>query len=93
MKASQSSDDLRASLVAEAFRVAAEKRDELARLRAAGFAAAGAEVLCNGALRHAIRLSVETSQARNGLKRRPISRRQMDKLIRILSRRRFSNGQ
>lgn len=89
MRPSRSSQDLRASLVAEALRVAAEKRDALAKQKSQGLSAAGAEALCNGALRHAIRLSIETSRDERGADRKPISRRQMDKLIRIVSRRRF----
>lgn len=92
MSASLQQDDMRAKLVADALRVAAERRDELKRLKADGRPAAGAEALCNGALRHAIRLSVETSQTVSGSKRRTITRRQMDKLIRIISRGRMFDG-
>ena len=93
MRANLSARDPRASRVTEALRIAAERRAELSRLKAEGQAAAGAEALCDGTLRHAIRLSLEYSQARNGAKTRPISRRQMDKLIRIISRRRFAKNE
>jgi len=74
--------------ISQALHVAVDRREKLVTLRACGRAGAGAEALCNGALRNAIRLSYEYIESATDRRARPLSRRQMDRLMQIVTERR-----
>jgi hypothetical protein len=71
-----------AQTLQSALEIAARRRAELADLKSRGSPGAGTEALCNGALRTVIRLSLEQGPTKG------ISRRQLDRVMTLLSQRR-----